>query len=356
MLAPPMSLPPDESGPPHKRRPRYRGTHPRRFDERYKELASERYPDIVPHVLAKGRTPAGRHVPILVGEVLEALAPAPGERAVDATLGWGGHAQALLERLAPGGRLLALDVDPIELPRAEARLRALGFGADVLAVRRSNFAGLPAALAAEGWADGADVVLADLGLSSMQIDDPARGFTFGDDGPLDMRMNPNRGLSAAAWLERIAPAKLAAALRENADEPHADAIAAALTDRRGHLATTRALADAVREAVAEAAHGDEADQSVRRVFQAIRIEVNEEFAALDAFLRALPACLRPGGRAAILTFHSGEDRRVKKAFASGERDGTYAAVAPEVIRAGPKERRDNPRSKPAKLRWAKRSG
>lgn len=356
MLAPPMTFPPDESGPPHKRRPRYRGTHPRRFEERYKELASERYPDIVPHVLAKGRTPAGQHVPIMVAEVLEALAPAPGERAVDATLGWGGHARRLLERIAPGGRLLALDVDPIELPRTEARLRALGFGEDVLAVRRSNFAGLPAALAAEGWGDGADLVLADLGVSSMQIDDPARGFTFGDDGPLDMRMNPGRGLPAAAWLERVAPAKLAAVLRENADEPHADAIAAALAERRGHLATTRALAETVRAALKGEAHGDEADASVRRVFQAIRIEVNEEFAALEAFLRALPACLRPGGRAAILTFHSGEDRRVKQAFRQGERDGAYAEVAPEVVRASAKERHDNPRSKPAKLRWARRAG
>lgn len=356
MLAPPMSIPPDDSGAPHRRRPRYRGTHPRRFEERYKELAPERWPDIVPHVLAKGRTPAGQHVPIMVEEVLAALAPAPGERAVDATLGYGGHARRLLERLAPGGRLLGLDVDPVELPRTEARLRALGFGEHVLAVRRSNFAGLPAALAAEGWADGADLVLADLGVSSMQIDDPARGFTFGDDGPLDMRMNPNRGLPAAAWLERVAEAKLAAALRENADEPHAEAIAAALAARRGRLATTRALADAVRAAVAGGARGDEAEQCVRRVFQAIRIEVNEEFAALDAFLRALPACLRPGGRAAILTFHSGEDRRVKQAFRQGERDGAYSAVAGEVVRASAAERRDNPRSKPAKLRWARRAG
>src|SRR5512140_2300451 len=188
-----MTRPPDDSRPPHKRRPRYPGTHPRRFEEKYKELAAEKYPEIVPHVLAKGRTPAGQHVPIMVEEILEALAPAPGERAVDATLGYGGHARRLLERISPGGRLLGLDVDPLELPRTEARLRALGFGEDALVVRRSNFAGLPAALAALGWDDGADLVLADLGVSSMQIDDPARGFTFGADGPLDMRMNPHRG-------------------------------------------------------------------------------------------------------------------------------------------------------------------
>lgn len=347
--------PPDDPRPPHRRRPRYRGTHPTRFEEKYKELAPEQYPEIVPHVLAKGRTPAGQHVPILVDEVLEVLAPVAGERAVDATLGYGGHARRLLERLLPGGRLLGLDVDPLELPRTEARLRAAGFGEDALVVRRSNFAGLRAALAAVGWEDGAEVVLADLGVSSMQIDDPARGFTFGADGPLDMRMNPNRGLSAAAWLERASRERLAAALTENADEPFAERIADALVARRGALATTQALADAVRTAL-KGELRDEADQSVRRVFQALRIEVNEEFAALDALLRDLPHCLRPGGRAAILTFHSGEDRRVKKAFQAGERDGTYASVAGEVIRPSAKERHDNPRSKPAKLRWAKRAG
>lgn len=351
-----MSPEPSDPSPPHHRRPRYRGTHPTRFDEKYKELAPEQYPDIVPHVLAKGRTPAGQHVPIMVEEVLQSLAPAPGELAVDATLGYGGHAQRLLERVLPGGKLLALDVDPHELPRTDERLRKLGFGEDVLTIRRSNFAGLPAELAGVGWEDGVDVVLADLGVSSMQIDNPARGFTFGADGPLDMRMNPSRGLPADAWLERATPEKLAIALRDNADEPFADRIAAALTERRGALHTTQALAAAVRQALAGQVSSDDADQSVRRVFQALRIEVNEEFAALDTLLRLLPACLHPGGRAVFLTFHSGEDRRVKHAFAQGERDGVYSAVAPEVVRASPAERRDNPRSKPAKLRWARRAG
>jgi len=350
-----MTTPPDEAGKPHQRRVRYRGTHPRRFEEKYKELAAEQYPEIVPHVLAKGRTPAGQHVPIMVEEVLEALAPKAGERAVDATLGYGGHARRLLERITPGGQLLGLDVDPLELPRTESRLRALGYGEDALVVRRSNFAGLPAALAALGWEGGADLVLADLGVSSMQLDDPARGFTFGADGPLDMRMNPGRGLSAADWLERASTAKLAAVLRENADEPHAERIAAAFAERHGRFATTQELASAVREAVAGGTR-DEAEQSIRRVFQALRIEVNEEFAALEALLRALPASLRPGGRVAILTFHSGEDRRVKHAFRNGEQDGTYASVAPDVVRASATERRDNPRSKPAKLRWARRAG
>ncbi len=345
-----------EQDPPRRRRPRYAGTHPRRFEEKYKELAPEQYPGIVEHVRAKGRTPAGQHVPILVAEILDVLAPRPGERAVDATLGWGGHAERLLERLRPGGALLGLDADPVQLPRAEARLRALGFGVEEFGVLRTNFAGLAAAIATRGWSDGVDVVLADLGLSSMQIDDPARGFTFADDGPLDMRMNPARGLPAADWLARVSEPELARVLAENADEPLAERIATELARRAAALRTTRALADAVRDAVTGHARPEDADDHVRRTFQAVRIAINDEFGALEAFLRALPGSVRPGGRVAILSFHSGEDRRVKHAFADGRRDGTWSEVAADVVRAGPQERRDNPRSRPAKLRWARRAG
>jgi 16S rRNA (cytosine1402-N4)-methyltransferase len=351
-----MTNPPDESSPSHQRRPRYPGTHPRRYEQRYKELAADQYPEIVPHVLAKGLTPAGQHVPIMVEEILDVLAPAPGERAVDATLGWGGHAERLLERLVPGGLLLGLDADPIELPRTEARLRRLGFDQSTFIARRTNFAGLHAVLIGAGWNDGADLVLADLGLSSMQLDNPARGFTFGAEGPLDMRMNPNRGHAAAAWLERASVEQLTRALRDNADERFAGLIAAALFARRGALHTTQALAAAVRTALAGTTNHEEADRSVRRVFQALRIEVNDELGALDALLRELPRCLRPGGRVAVLTFHSGEDRRVKHAFAQGEREGLYASVAHEVVRASARERYDNPRSGAAKLRWARRAG
>ena len=350
-----MSDTPGDSGTPHKRRPRYSGTHPRRFEEKYKELAAEKYPEIVPHVLAKGRTPAGQHVPIMVDEVLEVLAPRPGERGVDATLGWGGHAQRLLERLAPGGQLLGVDADPFELPRTEARLRRLGFDEATFITRRTNFAGLRAAIDSAGWHEGADFILADLGVSSMQIDDPSRGFSFASDGPLDMRMNPNRGLSAAAWLERASVEAIATALRDHADEPRADRIAAALFERRAELATTQALAAAVRAALEDLTREDEVDLSVRRVFQALRIEVNDEFGALDALMRQLPACLRSGGRVAVLTFHSGEDRRVKKAFIQGERDGLYASIADEVTRASMEEQHANPRSRAAKLRWARRA-
>ncbi|MEO8075962.1 MAG: 16S rRNA (cytosine(1402)-N(4))-methyltransferase RsmH [Acidobacteriota bacterium] len=343
------------SDPPHQRRPRYRGTHPRRFDEKYKELAPEQYPDLVAHLRERGHTPAGHHVPVLLEETLQVLAVAPGQRGVDATLGWGGHAERLLERLSPGGCLLALDADPIELPKTETRLRRLGFGDEVLLVRRTNFAGLPAAIAAAGWDDGADFVLADLGVSSMQIDDPSRGFSFKHDGPLDMRMNPKRGFSAADWLVRAPLEALTAILVAHADEPHAAEIAAMLSAQRGTLATTRALADAVRAALEGRVADDDADLSVRRVFQALRIAVNDELGTLDALLRELPWCLRPGGRAAIITFHSGEDRRVKRALEAGLRAGHYSEVPREVVRASAAEQRANPRAKSAKLRSVRRA-
>ncbi len=344
---------PDDPPPAHRRRPRYRGTHPRRFEEKYKELAPDSYPELVAHVLARGKTPAGHHVPILVEEVLAVLDPRPGERGVDATLGWGGHARRLLEKLALGGALLGLDADPIELPRTEARLRAIAPAEVTLLVRRTNFAGLRAAIDEAGWHDGADFILADLGVSSMQIDDPARGFSIKLDGPLDMRMNPNRGLSAAQWLERATVEKLTAVLRDHADEPRALRIAEALVARRSELKTTQALAAAVRDAHGRRVREDDVDRSVRRVFQALRIEVNDEFGALDALLRQLPFCLRPGGRVAVITFHSGEDRRVKRAFAEGLQDGHYEAAAEEVVRPSAEERRANPRSSAAKLRWAR---
>ena len=365
---------------PHRRRPRYRGTHPRRFEEKYKEHQPERYADTVAKVIASGKTPAGTHRPIMMAEILEVLAPQPGEFAVDCTLGYGGHAQEILARIRPGGRLIGLDIDPLELPRTEARLRALGFGPDVFTVQRSNFAGLPRALAndfgARLWSQtqpqhgesdksaaagtphtaalqpGADVILADLGVSSMQIDDPARGFSVKLNGPLDMRMNPRRGQPASALLEKIKPAAFAEMLVENADETYAAALAPALAGKS--FATTTALADAIRAALPRL--GPEAgDLSIRRVFQALRIAVNDEFSALETFLRNLPACLNPGGRVAILTFHSGEDRRVKKAFSNGLRDGFYAGIAHEVIRPTADERHANPRSAPAKLRWARRT-
>jgi 16S rRNA (cytosine1402-N4)-methyltransferase len=341
------SIPPT----PHKRRVRYSGKNPRRFEEKYKEHQPSLHAATVAKVIASGKTPAGTHRPIMVAEILQILAPQPGHIAVDCTLGYGGHAQEILARITPGGKLLGLDADPVELPKTEARLRAQGFGQDIFTVHRTNFAGLPQALAASQLS-GADLILADLGVSSMQIDNPSRGFSVKHDGPLDMRMNPQRGQSASALLQKINHSALTTLLQKNADEPRADKLAVALAGKT--FTTTRQLADAIRAALPQLGKTD-LDLTVRRVFQALRIEVNDEFSALDTLLRHLPACLSPGGRVAILTFHSGEDRRVKKAFADGRRSGIYSEIANEVGRPTPEERHSNPRSASAKLRWAKRA-
>jgi 16S rRNA (cytosine1402-N4)-methyltransferase len=342
-------MPTDDPPPAHKRRPRYPGRNPRRFHEKYKELNPEQYRDEVRKVVEAGKTPAGTHRAIMIDEVLQALAPTAGDVAVDCTLGFGGHARAILERIAPGGRLIALDVDPIELPRTVERLRAGGFGDEVLTARRSNFAGLLQVLAAEG-VGGADVILADLGVSSMQLDNPARGFTFRESGPLDMRMNPARGEPASLLLAHVSEDGLARLLAENADEPEPRKIARAL--KAQPIDTTHALARIVRKAVRAA----DAEKAIRRTFQALRIAVNDELSALDTFLRNLPACLAAGGRVAVLTFHSGEDRRVKKAFEAGHAAGVYAAIASEVARPSTAEKRANPRAAAAKLRWARHAG
>ncbi len=343
-------VPEQVPAPQHKRRVRYLGKNPRRFEDKYKERNPELYPEAVAKVLASGKTPAGTHRPIMVAEILEILNPQSGEVIVDATLGYGGHARELLPKLQPGGRLIGLDVDPIELPRTEARLRALGFGPETFVAHRSNFAGLPKVLAAEQLA-GVDMILADLGVSSMQLDDPGRGFSVKFAGPLDMRMNPQRGQPASMLLQRTSVEDLAILLEENADEPQAAALAGALAGQT--FPTTVALAKAIRNALLRKVMDDEIENSIRRVFQALRIAVNDEFSALDSFLRNLPGCLNANGRVAILTFHSGEDRRVKKALEAGLQDGFYAEIAEEVIRPTPTERRDNPRSSSAKLRWAR---
>ena len=339
----------------HTRRPRYTGKNPRGFHEKYKELNPERYSAEVQKVIAAGRTPAGTHRPIMVDEVLQCLRPMAGDVAVDCTLGGGGHAQTILERVQPGGRVIGLDVDPLELPRAEARLRSAGFEADTFVARHGNFASLPRVLAAEGLA-AADLILADLGVSSMQLDNPDRGFSYKVPGPLDMRMNPSRGEPATQLLARLSEEQLALLLAENADEPHAPLIAALLKQKP--LATTHGVERIVRVGLSAARPNvtkAEVKMSVRRTFQALRIAVNDEFSALDALLRSLPHCLSPGGRVVILTFHSGEDRRVKKAFQAGHRGGVYSDVAREVIRATKEETFANRRASAAKLRWAVRA-
>ena len=343
----------DPQVPQKKRRLRYKGTHPHRFGEKYKELNAEKYAQDIEKILKSGRTPAGSHRPICVQEILEVLRPKPGQTGLDATLGFGGHARELLTRVTPGGRLWGIDVDPIEIVRTEARLRGLGFTEKELIVRRINFAGIPKLLADAGG--GFDFILADLGVSSMQLDDPSRGFTFKIEGPLDLRFNPKRGQPASAFIRSISEEALEEMLRVHSDEPHAQAIAKAIYKVREGISTTTALAETVRKALSRVSLSnpeEEVTRSIRRTFQALRIAVNDEFSALDQFLRNLPYCLNPHGRVAILTFHSGEDDRVVRSFREGFEAGIYAEGGRDPIRATSQERYDNPRSKSATLRWA----
>ena len=304
-------------------------------------------------VIARGQTPAGTHRPICVNEILTILNPVPGEIVLDATLGFGGHTQAILPRLLPGGRLFAIDVDSIELPRTEARLRKLGFAEDVLQIRKMNFAGIAQLLADAGG--GFDCVLADLGVSSMQLDNPARGFSYKNDGPLDLRLNPARGTPASALLQKLGVLELAELLTTNADEPHAELIAQEIKKHTAPIITTRQLADIVRAALIGFPELKEHKKTLARTFQALRIAVNDEFAVLDRFLDMLPWCMKPGARVAVLSFHSGEDRRIEQAFQESFRSGVYSSVAADPLRPTPEEQRSNPRSTSAKLRWAIRS-
>jgi 16S rRNA (cytosine1402-N4)-methyltransferase len=344
----------DEDGR-HVRRKRYRGNHPRTFAEKYKERHPEDYPEDIARVLARGDTPAGTHRSILVGEILASLAPKPGEIAVDATVGYGGHAKRILEAILPGGRLYGFDLDAIELPKTAKRLAEAGVPEGAFVPVHANFKRLPEMLADAGLT-GVDLFLADLGVSSMQIDDPDRGFSFKRNGPLDMRMDTGKGRSAQEYLASISESALCDALRANADQEGAADIARAICLRRGKLDTTRSLAEAICSAYPGLAFKDPAMQrTLRRSFQAIRIEVNGEFAALDALLAYLPDWLNPGGRAAILAFHSGEDRRVETALSAGLEKGVYSSISNEPIRPSRQEQYDNPRSSSAKLRWAIRS-
>jgi 16S rRNA (cytosine1402-N4)-methyltransferase len=345
------STSPKPDATPHRRRPRYSGKYPRHFSEKYKEHDPARHGDTVAKILASGKTPAGTHRPIMVKVVLEILALKPGMTVVDCTLGFGGHAAEILPLIQPGGLLVGLDADPIELPKTEARLRSLGYTEAAFCAFRSNFAGISKALAPRNIT-AVDAILADLGASSMQLDDPVRGFSVKFEGPLDMRMNPQRGQPASALLRKVSAEALATILDENADEPHTRLLATPLAGNS--FTTTTALAAAIRNTLRHL-QKDEQDASIRRVFQALRIVVNDEFSALESLLRAIPNVLKAGGCVAILTFHSGEDRRVKKSFQSGLSAGFYSEIAHEVLRPTAEERRANPRSAPAKLRWAVRA-
>jgi 16S rRNA (cytosine1402-N4)-methyltransferase len=345
----------DEQEPKRPRRVRYKGTHPRSFKEKYKELQPENYKEDIEKVIKQGRTPAGMHRSICVSEIMEFLKITPGQTGLDATFGYGGHSLEILKHLLPGGRLYAIDVDPFELPRSTERLASFGYGPEVLVTRKMNFSEIDQ-IASE--AGPLNFVLADLGVSSMQIDNPERGFSFKVEGPLDLRLNPKNGKSAAARLKSISQDELEGLFITNADEPYAGPIAKEIKSRISKgmvIETTTQLREVIKEALKflpKTNVGDEIKKSCQRCFQALRIDVNDEFGALDKFLEKLPFALAPGGRVAILSFHSGEDRRVKKSFQSLFREGVYSDIAPDPIRPSAEECNANPRARSAKLRWA----
>lgn len=356
-----MPDPSDEQRTPRKRRERYSGTHPRRFEQRYKELASEAYPGIADEVRARGGTPAGTHIPVLLDEVMNVLQPMEGELVADCTLGHGGHTEAFLQRIGPTGRVHAFDVDAAEMERTRKRLESWG---ERVSFHHSNFAGIGKVLAGAGI-DGYDIILADLGVSSMQVDNPSRGFSYKADGPLDMRMDDRIRRSAADLLMQLSAEQIAQAVADYADEPDAQAIARAIVQTRerqvirttGQL--TRLIFDAKGMTAGQWRKRAQARQNelhpAARTFQALRILVNDELGSLRGLLRNASSCLRPGGRIGIISFHSGEDRLVERAFQEGQTYGIYDAVSAEPIRPSGKERFDNPRSASAKLRWARRA-
>lgn len=338
-----------------KRRVRYKGTHPKAFKEKYKELDPALYGDDIAKVMEQGRTPAGMHRSICVNEILNFLQITPGQKGLDATLGYGGHSAEMLKKLIPNGHLFAIDVDPYELPKTKDRLAAMGFGEDVLTVKKMNFSSVDLLCKEVG---PFDFILADLGVSSMQIDNPERGFSFKVEGPLDLRLNPTSGKSAAEFLKSISKSQLEELLVENSDEPHAAAIVQTIAfhlAKGKQIRTTTDLQEIIKEALVylpEAHRKEEIKKSCQRCFQALRIAVNAEFEVLDKFLEKLPYVLAPGGRVAILSFHSGEDRRVKKSFQNLFRGGIFQEISSDVIRPSLQEITSNPRAKSAKLRWA----
>ena len=339
----------------HKRRARYKGKYPRKFEEKYKELQPEKYQDTIAHVIQKGNTPAGMHISIMVQEILDFLKIQPGEVGFDATLGYGGHTKAMLQCLEGKGHIYATDVDPEESAKTKKRLEEQGFGEDILTIRLQNFCTIDEIAKEVG---GFDFILADLGVSSMQIDNPDRGFSYKVEGPLDLRLNPQKGISAAERIRNISSEELTGMLIENADEPYAEEIADAVVTRqkRGEkIVTTKDLQRVIEEALSFLPKGEQKEavkKSCQRTFQALRIDVNQEYEVLYEFLEKLPRVLASGGRVAILTFHSGEDRLVKKSFKRFLKEGEYAEVSKDVIRPSQEECVKNPRARSTKMRWA----
>ncbi|HAB59278.1 MAG TPA: 16S rRNA (cytosine(1402)-N(4))-methyltransferase [Lachnospiraceae bacterium] len=339
----------------HKRRVRYKGTHPRSYKEKYKEHQPEKYKDTIEKVISKGSTPAGMHISICVNEILEFLQIKPGQIGLDATLGYGGHTSHMLKCLEGKGHIYGLDVDPIESAKTKERLESQGYGSDILTVKLINFANIDEVVAESG---PLDFVLADLGVSSMQIDNPDRGFSYKVEGPLDLRLDPSKGISAAERLKNISQPELEGMLIENSDEPYAREISRAIVSeiKKGKAIDTTTRLKEVIEGVLTSVPASEKKEIIKktcqRTFQALRIDVNSEFEVLEQFMEKLPNVLAKGGRVAILTFHSGEDRLVKQYFKHFYREGIYSDIAKDVIRPSMEECNINSRARSTKMRWA----
>jgi 16S rRNA (cytosine1402-N4)-methyltransferase len=348
----------DNQDKPYKRRVRYKGKYPKAYKEKYKELNPDKYSDTISRVIEKGSTPAGMHIPIMVQEILEVLQIKPGEIGLDATLGYGGHTAEMLKRLEGKGHIYALDIDPIELPKTTARLKREGFGKDILTTKLINFSNIDLVLEEKLQFD---FVLADLGVSSMQIDNPERGFSYKTDGPLDLRMDPESGISAAFRLMQLSQIEFTSMLIENADEPYAEKISEAITSakKKGvYIDTTSKLRKIISDTlqfIPIDTRKKDIKKSCQRTFQALRIEVNKEFESIHSFLEKLPDILAPGGRAVILSFHSGEDRLVKKSFKRYFKEGIYKEISSKITRPTEEECRINNRARSTKLRWAIRA-
>ena len=294
----------------------------------------------------------------MVNEILDFLKIQPGEIGFDATLGYGGHTKAMLQQLQGQGHIYATDVDPVESAKTKKRLADQGFGEEILTIRLQNFCTIDEIAKEVG---GFDFILADLGVSSMQIDNPERGFSFKTEGPLDLRLNQQSGISAAERLDTISRDELAGMLYENSDEPYCEELARAITDeiRKGNrIDTTTKLRQVIEKTLdflPEKEKKDTIKKTCQRVFQALRIDVNHEFEVLYEFMEKLPGALKPGGRVAILTFHSGEDKLVKRALKEGFRDGIYSEYAKDVVRPSAQECAQNARAHSTKMRWAVRA-
>ncbi len=332
-----------------KRRVRYKGTHPKKYNEKYKELNPEKYKGTIDKVISKGSTPAGMHISIMVSEILDFFDIKENQIGLDLTLGYGGHTSHMLEKLNSTGHVYAVDADPIEFQKTVNRVSG----------KYSNFTGYNMNFSNINTLENKfDFILADLGVSSMQIDDPKRGFSYKHDTDLDLRLDPTKGISAKQRLEKISKSELEGMLIENADEPNALLIADEIIGEiktNKSISTTKQLREVIQRALLKKYKKEDKEllkKTCQRVFQAIRIDINEEFEVLYSMLEELPNLLNPGGKVAILTFHSGEDRLVKKAFKRHFKEGLYSEINDELILPSKDECFNNPRAKSTKMRWA----